>query len=228
MRVLLICDDFYHPGKVPIAGVEPLKSKGFEIDIISNANDFKVEMLQNYPVVLLSKCDEVTQEDKSPWKTPAIQQAFVDYVEKGGGLLAIHTALVAGENTELLDKLIGSRFAWHPQDCLTTVQPIKPHPITDGVEMFCVMDEHYRLDIIADDVDILVASYSPPQGVAEKYEEEPYTNTTAWIGAACYVRTQGDGRVCVLTPGHTIEVWNNDQFQKLLGNALRWCSGVKG
>ena len=44
MRILLICDDYYHPGDIPIAGVEPLKEKGFQFNIITDANDFKPAM----------------------------------------------------------------------------------------------------------------------------------------------------------------------------------------
>jgi len=225
MRVLLLCDDFWHPGKIPIEGVSPLEKHGFRFDIIIDANDFKPEMLIEYPVVILSKCDEVTPEDKTSWKTEAVQKAFIDYVEKGGGLIVIHTGLVAGESTETLDRLIGSRFTYHPHDCPVTVQPIKPHPITENVEMFTEVDEHYRLDIITDDVDVFMASYSPPQGEAGKHNDDPYHNTSAWIGAAGYTRTQGNGRVCVLTPGHHLPVWHNPQFQQVLENALRWCSG---
>jgi len=224
MRVLLLCDDFWHPGEVPIEGVEPLKARGFEFDIITDANEFKQEMLASYPVVILSKCDEVSKTDKTPWKTPAVQQAFVDYVENGGGLIVIHTGLVPGEHTEALDKLAGSKFTYHPQDCPVTVKPIKPHPITDGVEMFTELDEHYRLEIVSDDIDIIIASYSPPQGDKEKYESEPYHNSDAWIGAAAHVRTQGKGRVCVLTPGHHVPVWHNPQYQKVLENTIRWCA----
>ena len=225
MKVLIICDDYWHPGQVVIDGVEPLKKLGFEFDIIQNANDFSKDMLAQYPVVLLSKCDEVSQTDRQPWKTEAVQKAFIDYVENGGGLLAVHTATVAGENTEALDKLIGCRFVSHPNHCPVTVQPVKPHPVTEGVEMFCEKDEHYRLQIISPDTDILLASYSPAQGEESKYKEDPYNNAPAAVLAAGYVRTQGAGRVCVLTPGHFIEVWHNAQFQKLIENALHWTSG---
>lgn len=228
MRILLICDDYYHPGNVPIEGIVPLKEKGFIFDIITNAKDFKPEMLSEYPVVLLCKCDEVSKEDRTPWKTSEIQKAFIDYVENGGGLLAVHTATVAGENTILLDKLIGSKFAYHPADCPVTVQPIKPHPVTEGVGMFCEVDEHYRLEILADDIDILIASYSPPQGDSTKYAEDPYNNTEAWVCPSGYVRTQGKGRICVLTPGHHLAVWLNPQFQKTLENVLNWCSAKHG
>ena len=223
MRILLICDDFWHPGHVPIEGVAPLKESGFQFDIITDANDFKPELLARYPVVLLSKCDEISPADKRSWKSRAVQDAFIKYVEKGGGLLVIHTGLVAGEHTEALDRLIGSKFTFHPQDCPVTVQPIKPHPITAGVEMFCEIDEQYRLEFIADDIDIFMASYSPPQGEEGKYGDEPYHNSQAWIGAAGYVRKQGNGRVCVLTPGHHLPVWHNPQYQRILENALHWC-----
>ena len=225
MRVLLICDDYWHPSHVPIEGVAPLKEQGYTFDIITDAKDFAPGMLSDYPVVLLSKCDQVSRRDESSWKTDAVQQAFVDYVESGGGLVAIHTATVAGKQTEKLDRLLGCKFAYHPNNCPVTVQPIKPHPVTEGVEMFIEIDEHYRLDIIADDVDILMASYSPPQGTPEKYEEDLYHNTQAWICPSAYVRTQGKGRVCVLTPGHLLPVWLNENFQRTLQNALRWCAG---
>ena len=226
MRVLLICDDYWHPGQVPIDGIAPLKSSGFHFDIITDANDFKPEMLKNYPVVILCKCDEVSPTDKTSWKSQAVQKAFIDYVENGGGLIVSHTGLVAGKDTDALDRLIGSKFSFHPLDCPVTVQPIKPHPIVAGVELFCELDEHYRLNILTDDVDIIMASYSPPQGEESKYADEPYHNTDAWIGAAAYVRTQGRGRVCVLTPGHHLAVWLNPQFQLVLENALRWCGSA--
>jgi type 1 glutamine amidotransferase len=105
------------------------------------------------------------------------------------------------------------------------VQPVKPHPVTEGVGLLCETDEHYRLELLTPDVDVLIASYSPPQGEESKYQEDPYHNTPAAVCAAGYVRTQGKGRVCVLTPGHYPAVWHNPHFQRTLSNALRWCAG---
>src|SRR5215471_10103967 len=98
MRVLLICDDYWHPGQVPIDGVAPLAQDGFQFDTITNAKDFSPGTLKQYPVVLLVKSDEVSQAEKQPWKTEDVQQAFVDYVEGGGGLVAVHSATVCGKN----------------------------------------------------------------------------------------------------------------------------------
>jgi len=222
MKVLLICDDYYHPGQVAIDGTAALVKNGFQFDIITNANDFSPGMLKNYPVILICKMDEVSQTDKQPWKTEEVQKAFVDYVENGGGLVAVHSATVPSNNVFVLDKLLGCRFLGHPNNCPVTVQSIKPHPVTEGVEQFIETDEHYKIEITSPDADILLASYSPSQGEESKYETEPYFNAPSAICPAGIVRTQGKGRICVLTPGHVLEVWLNPQFQKLLTNALKW------
>jgi len=233
MRVLLFCDDHYHPGEVPTKGMEPLRGKGFTIEVASDTSQFNPATIFNYNVIVMSKCDHISKENKDSWKTPEVQAAFVDFVEKGGGLLVTHSGTVAGtdsdakgNDTGMLDNLIGCRFANHPNNCPVTVAPLKPHPITDGVELFCEVDEHYRLDILADDIDIVAASYAPAQGDAAKYETEPYFNFPECIAPSAYVRTQGKGRVCVLTPGHDLNVWLNPQFQKLLKNALKWCANL--
>jgi type 1 glutamine amidotransferase len=224
MRVLLLCDDYWHPGQVPVDGVKPLEQHGFRFDIITDTNNFEPETLADYPIVLLCKCDEVSPQNRTSWKTENVQRAFINYVENGGGLLVVHSGTVAGEQTQALDALIGCRFTYHPHDCPVTVQPLKPHPVTEGAGMFCEVDEHYRLEILANDVDIIMASYSPPQGLAEKYDEDPYNNSPACICPAGYVRTQGKGRICVLTPGHHLSVWHNPHFQRTLSNALHWCA----
>jgi len=201
MRVLLICGDHWHPGQILADGTAPLAEKGFQFDVIDNANGYTHGILADYPVVMLSK------DGESNWKTDAVQKEFINYVENGGGLLAVHSGVVAGKETDALDRLIGCRFINHPDACPVTVQPLKPHPVTEGVELFCEVDEHYRLEIISPDIDILMASYSPE-----------------CICPAAYVRTQKKGRVCVLTPGHNLSVWLNPQFQKTLVNALNWCA----
>ena len=227
MRVLLFCDEHYHPAEVALGGIAPLKEKGFEFDVIKNGKDFKPEMLGDYSVVLMAKCSDISPEDRGNWKTTEVQQAFVKFVENGGGMLVVHNGTVggdvAGADTELLDRLVGCRFKFHPNDCPVLVEPVKPHPVTKDVKAFCEVDEHYHLEILSDDVNIIMASYAPAQGSYKKYETESYFNTPAKICTSGYVRTQGKGRICVLAPGHHLDVWLNPNFQKALENALHWC-----
>jgi len=223
MKVLLICDEHYHPGQVSVDGLAPLEAKGYTLDVIKDGT--MPASLSDYAVVVLSKSDEKSPEDRGSWKSKEVQQAFIDYVESGGGLLVMHSGTVVGKDTAALDALIGSRFVYHPNATPVTVEALRRHPVTEGVSMFCEPDEHYHLDIIADDADILFAAYAPAQGVPNKYEEDPYHNAPAKICPAGYVRTQGKGRVCVLTPGHFVEVWLNPEYQRAIENSLRWLAG---
>jgi type 1 glutamine amidotransferase len=224
-KILLLCDDYWHPGQVVIDGTAPLLEEGFEINVITNARDFSPERLTAYSVVILSKSDEISGENQNSWKSEKVQKSLIEHVENGGGLLAVHSGLVAGEDTKSLDKLIGCRFVSHPEQTIVTVAPLVPHAITCGVEMFQELDEHYRVEILCDDLEILFGAYSPAQGVESEYQTEPYTNSPEYLSLCGYVRKVGKGRVCVLTPGHNLEVWLNESFQKTLKNALLWCAG---
>ena len=47
-------------------------------------------------------------------------------------------------------------------------------------------------------------------------------------GGVCvsgYRRRFGQGRVVVLTPGHTLAVWENRNFQRLFLNAIKYAAG---
>jgi type 1 glutamine amidotransferase len=41
-----------------------------------------------------------------------------------------------------------------------------------------------------------------------------------------WTRTAGAGRVCMLTPGHNVEVWLHPSYQVVVENSLRWCHGA--
>ena len=227
MRVLLFCDDYYHPGEIPTKGTQFLRDKGIVMDIICDATGFDPAVIAGYDVVIMSKCDHISRQNDESWKTPAVQKAFVDFVENGGGLVVTHSGTVRGvkADTSVLNQLVGCYFDYHPARAPITVGPLKPHPVTAGADIFCEVDEHYHLKILAEDIDILAASYADAQGDADKYETAPFHNYPAYMAPCVYVRTQGKGRVCVLTPGHTLEVWHNPNFQKMLENALNWCGG---
>jgi len=150
MQILLLCDDHWHPGQIPADGVTPLEQNGYQFDIIKNTDDFSPDILNRYPIVIICKMDAA--------ETDAMQKAFINYVENGGGLLAVHSAVVQEKSTQEFEKLIGCRFLGHPNPCPVTVQPVKPHPVTEGVGLFCEIDEHYKIEITAPDADVLLAS----------------------------------------------------------------------
>jgi Uncharacterized protein conserved in bacteria len=86
-----------------------------------------------------------------------------------------------------------------------TVETVGRHIIADGFEPFTLKDEHYFMEIIDDDLCVFLTSKS-------QHGEQP----------AGWVHTYGKGKVCVLTPGHNVEVWLHPSFQLLLKNSLNW------
>ena len=52
-----------------------------------------------------------------------------------------------------------------------------------------------------------------------------FLHTTSEHGRqpAGWTRTEGKGRVCVLTPGHNLAIWHHPSYQAILRNSLKWC-----
>ena len=160
-----------------------------------------------YPIVILSKSDNVSSDDETRWMTETIQQAFVDYVRSGKGLLVFHSGTADYQQAKTLRALMGGVFREHPDQCPVTVEPLSGHPLTEGSEAFTLVDEHYMMDMDDAQIDVFLTTKS-------EHGAQP----------AGWTRTEGAGRVCVLTPGHNLEVWQHPSYQAILRNALRWFS----
>jgi uncharacterized protein len=207
MRVLVLCDDYYHPAKVVRDGLGSMREDAFSFDFIENANDWSAERMAEYPVVILSKSDAVSQTDQHSWMSEETQRAFVDYVSKGSGLLAIHSGTAGYKEKREMRRLLGGVFDQHPAQCSVTVQPDAGHPLASGSSPFTAKDEHYFMLVDDAAVQVFMTSNS-------EHGQQP----------AGWTRTEGEGRVCVLTPGHNPEVWSQPAFQAVIKNALNWCS----
>lgn len=206
MRALVLCDDYWHPARTARAGLAPLAAQGFAFDWLEDGNAWATEGLADYPVVILTKANNVTAADRTPWMTPAIEEALRAYVRGGGGLLAIHSGTVGYAETPTLLNLLGGVFVQHPPQCPVTIAPQGDHPLTIGIDPFTIKDEHYHMALGDDPADHFLTTTS-----------EHGTQPGGWT------RTEGAGRVAVLTPGHNVEVWLHPTFQTLLASALRWC-----
>ena len=207
MRALVLCDDYYHPASTVRAGMEPLQGRGFEFDWIENAGEWSVERMATYPVVVLSKSNGISAVDRGPWVTEEVEQAFRGYVRKGGGLLAVHSGTADYRDKVVLRALLGGVFTHHPPQCLVTMEPQKGHPLTAGSTAFALKDEHYFMELDDLQADVFMTTTS-----------EHGTQPGGWT------RADGEGRVCILSPGHNVEVWLHPSFQALLCNGLRWCA----
>lgn len=204
--VLVLCDDFYHPARIPRQGMAALGDGEFRFDWIEDTREWSAARMAAYPLVVLTKSNNVSAADKTGWMTDEVQAAFAEYVRQGNGLLAIHSGTAEYADKPVLRRLLGGVFDHHPEQCPVTVEPQPGHPLCAGSEPFTLKDEHYFMAL--DD----------PQ--AEVYLT---TRSENGIQPGGWRRTESAGRVAVLTPGHNREVWLHPSFQALLLNALRWC-----
>lgn len=207
MRVLVVCDDYWHPARTPRAGLAPLEAAGFVFDWIEHASAWSAERLTQYPVVLFTKANHVAATDQTPWMTNDIALAFQQYVSDGRGLVVVHSGASGYEKQPVLRGLMGGAFASHPPQCPVTVTPQPGHPLSAGSEPFTLKDEHYHMDFDVSRVEVFLTTTS-----------EHGAQPGGWI------RREGAGRVCVLTPGHNLEVWLHPAYQTLIRNALHWCA----
>jgi type 1 glutamine amidotransferase len=206
MKILVLCDDFWHPARVPREGLGALTDVEFTFDWIENAHHWSPEHMATYPVTILTKSDNISAVDRTGWMTEAIQEFFSEYVRKGKGLLAIHSGTAEYHQKAVLRALLGGVFTHHPEQCPVTVEPRMGHPLCAGSTSFTLKDEHYFMALDDPHAEVFLTTKS-------EHGEQP----GGWR------RVEGDGRVVVLTPGHNVEVWLHPSFQALSLNCLRWC-----
>ncbi len=211
MYALVLCDDVWHPAHIARQGLGALGNCGFEFDWIENAGEWSAERMAGYPLVVMTKSNHISATDQRPWVTEQVQQAFLDYVRRGNGLLIIHSGTAGYHQMPVLRSLMGGAFIQHPPQCPVTIEPREGHPLTVASATFTLVDEHYFMNLDDAEADVFLTTTS-----------EHGTQPGGWT------RKEGEGRVCVLTPGHNVNVWLHPSFQALLRNALDWCGRKLG
>jgi hypothetical protein len=209
MRVLVLCNDSYHPAATVRAGLAPLAASGtFAFDWVENAAGWNPAELWRYSIALLSKSNACSATDPTPWLVGPTEGCLRDFVRSGGGLVAVHSGTAGYKDVPGVRAVLGGVFDRHPPPGPVTVEPVPGHPLTAGMgRSFVLHDEQYQM--IMDDT------------AADMFL---HTRSEHGLQPAGWRREEGAGRVCVLTPGHFAEVWLQPDFRRLLTNALQWAA----
>src|SRR5215213_8555727 len=102
MKTLVLCDDYWHPARIPREGLGALDEAEFTFDWIENAVDWSPEIMMTYPVVILTKSNNISSTNQTGWMSDGVQADFSEYVRKGNGLLAIHSGTAEHEQKYVL------------------------------------------------------------------------------------------------------------------------------
>ena len=216
IKVLVLCDDYWHPGEVIVRGLETFREPDLALDFVMDAKDILTpEGIRAYDVIMNCKCNNITAANPHPWFDPGVTEVgpkeLEAFVREGKGFLSVHSGNAFKKENDCPEYVafVGNYFITHPPRCAVRVLPRGAHPITEGTAPFTIRDEHYQLGITADDAQVILETVSETGGTQ--------------VGG--YVRTLGLGRLCVLTPGHILAVWRHPDYRRLLARALRWCAG---
>lgn len=209
MRVLVLCGDIFHAVETTRSGLQPLEQHGFEFEYQENVAEINPSHLKNFPLVILAKSNVVSRNDQRPWLTSDSEMLFQEHARNGNGLLVVHSGVVGYKLLPAVHRIIGGAFVRHPPECEIAIEPRADHPITNGVMLFPIHDEHYFVQLEEDGPDVFLHSRS-------EHGVQP----------AGWTQERKSGRICVLTPGHKIEVWLHPSFQKILLNASRWAAKI--
>ncbi|MFM8579115.1 MAG: family 16 glycoside hydrolase [Planctomycetaceae bacterium] len=179
---------------------------------------------------------------------PVVQSnrlAQIDALAKRGvGVAALHYAVEVPKEKggpEFLNWLGGyfeTNWSVHPHWTLAKTELAKGHPITRGVEPFETNDEWYYHMRFRDEGDrpdnrvVPILSAIPPDGTRER-PDGPHSNNPAVragkgareVLAWAYERPDG-GRGFGCTGAHFHNNWENNDFRRMMLNALVWTTGL--
>jgi type 1 glutamine amidotransferase len=203
-EILLISDGFFHPPflarRALRAALESLP--GLRFTPAGHLNALLELHSERYQALVLYFHHK--QAD------PAAFAALERFVQRGGGILAIHSATAsfkdqAPEERGRYFEILGGRFTGHGPVAPFAVQPAGGiDPAFAGIQPFTVQDELYLHDV---QPDIRIQFEALHEG-----EMQP----VGWI------RQEGDGRVCYIGPGHRAQTMQQPQMQAILQRGLLW------
>jgi type 1 glutamine amidotransferase len=146
----------------------------------------------------------------------AEEDAIRRFLEGGGGIVALHGAILSFRNSNFWKSLLGGEFAGH----LPGTHPLSiqitdiQHPIAQGIEKIEVVDEEYTHKYVEHVRRHVVGKFlKRPPGSAGKDMDIIWT------------REEGKGRVVYIGLGHDEKTWKNPDFQKLVAQSLAWAAG---
>ena len=141
------------------------------------------------------------------------EQNFLQYVQQGGGVVAIHCANVSFLENSGYVEMIGTRFTRHGPIAQFNVEltPNAEAIVPRVAPSFSVVDEFYQMEKATD------AKLRPYMHGHWQFEK-------LMLG---YVRTYGKGRVFYTALGHDERVHTHPEFQNLIVKGIRYVTRQK-
>jgi type 1 glutamine amidotransferase len=152
--------------------------------------------------------------------TPEQEKIFAECIKSGKPVVALHHSICAFDNWPEYWNIIGGKY-FHKETSFKgkVYQPCSyihdlhfnvkvtgtKHPVTAGISDFPIFDETYKGYYVAADVTPLLTTDEP--------------SSTPIIG---WSKKYGKAKIVVLQSGHDVPTFENENFRKLLKQAIGW------
>jgi putative membrane-bound dehydrogenase-like protein len=200
IRILFLGDQGHHRPSDRFKQLEPaLTQAHIRYTYTESLEDLNPDKLAGYDcIVIYANHTKISPEQ---------EKSLMDFVNNGGGLVALHCASYCFLNSTNYLELVGARFKSHKTGDFEETVLTSDHPVLQGVGPIKSWDETYVHEKHNTNRIVL----------AERVEgelHEPYT----------WVRTSGKGRVFYTAWGHDQRTWSNTNFVHMVINAIEWTS----
>jgi type 1 glutamine amidotransferase len=137
--------------------------------------------------------------------SPAALRLFENYVENGGGVLALHSAAASFMEVPRYFEILGGRFSHHgPIEEFEVRSNGADDAIYSNIPSFTVYDELYRHE------------YNPDNHVHFTTPVDGMDEPVVWT------RNYGKGKVCYFSLGHTESTWEQPSVKSIIERSLHW------
>ena len=155
------------------------------------------------------------------WDPPKEDSVLKKYLENevGGtkqGIVLIHHALLNFQNWDIYTQICGLRerganvgFKYTQNETVQAHILIPEHPITKGTSDFTVVDETYQIGEPEEQGNTILIS----------------TDNKTSMASLAWTRQYKNSRVFSYASGHDGRVYGNENYRKILNQALAWTAG---
>ena len=180
-----------------------ISAAGFEVKISEDRDDFLAERLNEVDVIVdYTTGGELTDKQAS---------GLLNFIKNGRGFVGAHSAADSFHNCRAYERMIGGIFLTHPPTIPHRFQVIKAgHPCMQGVpDSFTMPEELYLMDYIGQFDTLLTTDFNS------------FQLPIAWV------KPYGCGRVFYTALGHGKEQTENESFQRMIVNGIRWSAEAR-
>ena len=226
------------------------KSGAFETTVHYDIDMLSAESLKEYDVLVLNnncprrgrrnlfidelsrnkkKYGDLTDQQKEE-KAAALEQAILDFVAEGKGLVGIHGAPTMLNNSQRFNEMIGAAFDTHPPNQEVTLRTVdESHPLVKafvGKGPFIHRDEPYLFKGEYDTLNFrpLLSMDTENMTVGEG-KEELARDLDRIVRYVAWIKPHGKGRVFYCSPSHFPESYVSASMLQFILDGVQYAAG---